>query len=149
MTHVLGLAIESLVALLLLLTIGYCIVLNGRLKRLKTDERALREMIVELIAATERAERSIGGLKLTAQECDQTLGERLRMAERMTAALEQKIAAGENLMGALSSASGGSGGAGAPQVRAEAPPPPDAKAMVAAAHAFAERARLRVFGRAA
>jgi hypothetical protein len=40
-------------------------------------------MIAELVAATEKAERSIGGLKLTVQESDQTLGERLRSAERL------------------------------------------------------------------
>ena len=34
--------IESLVAVLLLLTIGYCVVLNRRLKRLKADEQALK-----------------------------------------------------------------------------------------------------------
>lgn len=146
MTHGLGLMIESLVALLLLLTIGYCIVLNRRLKRLKTDERALREMIAELVAVTEKAERSIAGLKLTVEECDSTLGERLRVAERITAAIEQQIDSGGKLLGGLS---GASGVAAALQTRPESPPPPDAKAMVAAAHAFAERARLRVFGHAA
>jgi hypothetical protein len=140
------LTIESLVALLLLLTIGYCIVLNRKLTRLKTDERALREMIGELVAATEKAERAIGGLKLTVQDSDRTLGERLRTAERLTAALEQKIAAGEKMMGSVS---GMTGVAAALQARPESPPPHDAKAMVAAAHAFAERARSRAFGRAA
>ncbi|HEY0852754.1 MAG TPA: chemotaxis protein, partial [Bradyrhizobium sp.] len=33
MSHALGMAIESLVAVLLLLTIGYCILLNKRLQR--------------------------------------------------------------------------------------------------------------------
>ena len=33
-----GLMIESLVAVLLLLTIGFCVVLNSRLKKLKADE---------------------------------------------------------------------------------------------------------------
>jgi hypothetical protein len=138
--------IESLVALLLLLTIGYCTVLNSRLKRLKTDERALREMIGELVAATDKAERAIGGLKLTVQECDQTLGERLRTAERLTAAIEQQIGAGEKVLGGVS---GLSGVAAALQAGPDVPPPPDAKAMVAAASAFAERARQRVFGHAA
>jgi len=35
MNHSLGIVIESLVAVLLMLTIGYCMVLNTRLKRLK------------------------------------------------------------------------------------------------------------------
>jgi hypothetical protein len=133
--HALGLLIESMVALLLLLTIGYCTVLNQRLKRLRTDEGSLRTMIGELVAATEKAERAIGGLKQTVQESDHTLGERMRVAERLVAALDQKID------------DSGRGVGRALQARPE--PPPDAKAVVAAAQAFAERARARMFGRAA
>ena len=40
-----GLMIESLVAVLLLLTIGFCVVLNSRLKKLKADEQALKATI--------------------------------------------------------------------------------------------------------
>src|SRR6266480_1878458 len=42
MSHSLGIAIESLVAILLMLTIGYCMLLNKRLKRLKADELSLQ-----------------------------------------------------------------------------------------------------------
>ena len=66
MTVSLGLVIELLVAALLALTIGYCLVLNRRLKRLQADEQALRATISELITATEIAERAILGLKATA-----------------------------------------------------------------------------------
>ena len=38
MSHLFGVAIESLVSVLLVLTIGYCMLLNTRLKRLKADE---------------------------------------------------------------------------------------------------------------
>ena len=61
MSHAMGLAIESLVAVLLLLTICYCILLNKRLQRLKADEHSLKATIGELITATEIAERAIGG----------------------------------------------------------------------------------------
>jgi len=60
MSHLLGIAIESLVAVLLVLTIGYCMLLNSRLKRLKADESSLKATIAELITATEIAERAIG-----------------------------------------------------------------------------------------
>jgi hypothetical protein len=136
MSHSLGMLIESLVAVLLLLTIGYCTVLNRRLKCLRTDERALREMIAELIGATDSAERAIAGLKLTVQESDRTLGERLRAAERLSAALDKQIGAGERLIGGSSP-------------RRQEAAPPDAKAVLAAATALAERVRLRAIGRAA
>jgi hypothetical protein len=133
-THALGLVIEGMVALLLLLTIGYCMVLNQRLKRLRTDEGSLRAMIGELVAAAEKAERAIGGLKQTVQESDHTLGDRIRVAEHLAAALDQRIDAGGRALG------------GAQHARSE---PPDAKAVVAAAQAFAARTRSRMLGRAA
>ena len=52
MSHSLGLVIEGLVAVLLVLTIGYCMLLNKRLKRLKADEQSLKATIGELITAT-------------------------------------------------------------------------------------------------
>jgi hypothetical protein len=73
MNHSLGLAIESLVAVLLILTIGYCMLLNSRLKRLKADEHSLKAVIGELITATEIAERAIGGLKHTVRDVNENL----------------------------------------------------------------------------
>jgi hypothetical protein len=66
----LGMMIESLVALLLMLTVGYCMLLNRRLKLLKSDEHSLRATISELVTATDIAERAIAGLKLTVEECE-------------------------------------------------------------------------------
>ena len=73
MSHSFGMVIESLVAVLLLLTIAYCVILNNRLKRLKADEQSLKATIGELITATEIAERAVAGLKTTALECDAVL----------------------------------------------------------------------------
>jgi hypothetical protein len=136
-----GLMIESLVALLLLLTIGYCGMLNSRLKRLKADEQALKATISELITATEIAGRAVAGLKATAQEADRTLGERLRTAERLSADLDRQLRGGEAMLGLFPR----DANAPAP-TPAPAPPPlewPDPKAVVAAAQAFADRARER------
>ena len=82
MINVLPLTIESLVAILLLLTILYCIRLNEQLKRLKADGTSMQQTIAELVTATETAERAIAGLKATVREADETLGERLRSAEK-------------------------------------------------------------------
>src|ERR1700684_416344 len=102
MSHSLGVAIESLVAILLMLTIGYCMMLNRRLKRLKADEQSLRATISELVTATEIAERAIGGLKLTVHECDMGLGERLRKAERVTIEIDRAVVSGRDLVSRLS-----------------------------------------------
>ncbi len=146
MSNSIGLAIESLVALLLMLTIGYCIVLNKRLKRLKADEQALKATISELITATEIAERAIGGLKLTVRECDQTLGERLRTAERFSATIAGQLKAGEDVLAKLTQIAAAARPPSAPVGAAIAP---EAKATAAAAKAFAERRRLRSGGVAA
>ena len=42
----------------------------------------LKATIAELVTATEIAERAVAGLKVTAHECEETLGERLKAAER-------------------------------------------------------------------
>jgi hypothetical protein len=138
MTNGFGFLIESLVAILLLLTIAYCVVLNNRLKRLKADEQALKATIAELITATEIAERAVAGLKTTAQECDQTLGERLRAADICCTDLSAQLKAGEALMARLSRILSATRGGEEPA------PVPDAKALAVAAQAFAERARTRV-----
>ena len=144
MNFTFGLMIESLVAVLLLITIGYCVVLNRRLKRLKGDEQALKATISELITATEIAGRAVAGLKATAQDCDGTLGERMRAAERLAAGMERQLKAGELLLSELIRS-----GIAPPRAQPQpAPAPaanvPDAHAVVAAAQAFANRTRSRV-----
>jgi Domain of unknown function (DUF6468) len=143
-SNALGLAIESLVAILLLLTISYCILLNSRLKRLRADEQALKATISELITATEIAERAIAGLKLTVRECDQTLGERLRAAERFSGSIAGQLRAGDEILKRLTQIA-----AAAKPAPVLTPVAPDAKVTAAAAHAFAERRRLRSGGAAA
>jgi len=140
--------IESLVAILLVLTIGYSILLNKRLKRLRSDEMALKATISELITATEIAERAIGGLKLTVRDCDQGLGERLRTAERFATEIARQTEAGLEVLSRLQqivAAARPVPGAAA----AAAPLAPDAQATVKAAQAFAARARSRTQGVAA
>jgi hypothetical protein len=140
-----ALMIESLVAVLLLLTIGYCVILNSRLKRLKADEQALKGTISELITATEIAGRAVAGLKATAQDCDGTLGERMRAAERLSIGMERQLKAGELLLSEL--VRSGIAPPPAPPVRPAAPAKfPDPKAVAAAAQAFSDRASERARG---
>ena len=141
MSYSFGLMIESLVAILLLLTIGYCVTLNSRLKRLKADEQSLKATISELITATEIAGRAVAGLKVTAHDCDRTLGERMRAAERLSAEMDRQIKAGEVIGSRLAAA----GVAPSPAPSAAGLDP---KAVVAAAQAFSERVRERARGRA-
>jgi hypothetical protein len=144
--NVLPLTIESLVSILLLLTILYCIRLNEQLKRLKADGTSMQQTITELITATESAERAIAGLKATVREADETLGERLKAAERYSIEMKQNATAGAEVLERLAQIAGAHLMA-APE--AEQEPPPDTKSIVAAAQAFAARTRARVKGLAA
>ena len=162
MSYGIGLIIEALVAILLLVTIGYCMALNKRLKRLKADERALKATIAELITATEMAERAVAGLRSTANECESTLGERLVAAEQCCAELNRQVKAGDLVIERLARVVVASRKlddvqpvAAAPA--APAPPPPkaapaasaDPKAVAAAARSLADRLRERMGAMAA
>ncbi|MFY9951988.1 DUF6468 domain-containing protein [Bradyrhizobium sp.] len=141
MNHSLGIIIESLVAVLLVLTIGYCMLLNARLKRLKADEQSLKATIGELITATEIAERAIGGLKHTVRDVNENLGNQLASAERMAEHLKTQLAEGENVVRRLSKIAIAARPASAPEpapVTARVSP---AKAVAAAAQAFSDRRR--------
>lgn len=147
MTHVFGFAIESMVAVLLLLTILYCVRLNKQLLRLKADEQSLRATIGELVTATEIAERAIAGLKVTASATDQTLGQQLTKADMYSTALAKQIEAADALMRKLAgivAVSRPATAAATPAAQPQQPATPDANSMAAAAAAFAERARLRL-----
>jgi len=143
----LGFMIESLVAILLLLTIGYCVILNRRLKGLRADEMALKATISELITATEIAERAVAGLQATAQECENTLGPRLKAAERICVDLNRQVKAGEGIVSQISRIVAATRPALDEAVSKT--PAPDPKALAAAAQTFAKRARERVGGLAA
>jgi hypothetical protein len=153
-----GLTIEAMVAILLLLTILYCARLNKQIGRLKADERLMKTTVADLMAATEKAERAIAGLKTTVKEADNSLGARLREAEGYCASLTDNLRAGEDLLIRLRKIAyannllGGEVPVERPVQAAPTPanpPPPapepahDAKSVAAAAQAFADRARAR------
>ena len=94
----LGVVVESAVAILLALTIGYCVVLNGRLKRLHADKDVLRQMVADLVGATNLANQAIKELKQTAVEADLALNARLEEAERFGIELANHVNAGTVLM---------------------------------------------------
>jgi hypothetical protein len=139
MSHGFGIAIESLVAILLLLTIGYCMLLNSRLKRLKADEHSLKATIAELITATEIAERAIGGLKHTVRDVNVNLGNQLDSAAQMSLQLKKQLAEGDNVVRRLSKIAIAARPAPGPEPAA--PKVSTAQAVAAAAQAFSDRRR--------
>jgi hypothetical protein len=141
MSHSLGVVIESLVAVLLMLTIGYCMLLNKRLKRLKADEHSLKATIAELITATEIAERAIGGLKHTVRDVNENLGSQLSAATQMSGLLKNMLAEGDGVIRRLSKIAIAARPSQEAEPEPAAPRVSAAKAVAAAAEAFSERRR--------
>jgi len=139
MSHSFGIVIESLVAVLLVITIGYCMLLNKRLKRLKADEHSLKATIAELITATEIAERAIGGLKHTVRDVNVNLGNQLDSAAQMSMQLKKQLAEGDNVVRRLSKIAIAARPAPGPEP--VAPKVSSAQAVAAAAQAFSDRRR--------
>ena len=157
MSHSLGVMIESLVTILLMVTIGYCMLLNKRLKRLKADEQTLKATIGELITATEIAERAIGGLKHTVRDVNENLSSQLNAATAMSEQLQKQLGECDHVVRRLSRITGAARPSTATTAAPEPAPEPvaapthvtapaaaplsNAKAVAAAAQAFSERRR--------
>ena len=154
-SFVISLLVELMVCGLLAATIAYCVLLNRRLERLRSDEQALKATIAELITATEIAERAIQGLKVTVRECDTTLGERLRSAEHFVAEIDREVKSGQEVVERISritaaartAARDGNGLDGtetdAPREPGLMPGQANAASTLAAATAFAARVSAR------
>ena len=149
---------DFLVAVLLVATIVSSLALSRKITRLKADEAAMRKIIAELMLATETAERAIAGLRTTLGDCDRTLADRLRTAERYAADLASQVEAGEAVVERIGQIVDASRQIAAMESQAPAPaarePVANARierlsAAAAAAEALAERASKRLAGRAA
>ncbi len=146
MSHFAGIMIESLVAVLLLMTIGYCVLLNKRLTKLKADEHSLKATIAELITVTEIAERAVGGLKLTVREVNENLGGQIAAATNLSDQLKKQLIESDSVVRMLSriavAARPAPAATASDTVTTDVAVLTPAKATVAAAQAFSKRRKL-------
>jgi Domain of unknown function (DUF6468) len=165
MGSIVGIVVELAVIVLLGFTVTYCIILDRRLQRLRADETSIRQTVIDLGMATDRAERAIDGLRQTIVESETSLGERLKAAEAISADLDSCIRSGDQVLSRISGIVGSAREAIAdaetrmhPVTQREVPPAPEPVPQpmrtsvintAAAAEAFAERARRRMQGIAA
>jgi hypothetical protein len=155
MGSIVGLLIELVVVVLLGFTVAYCIILDRRLQRLRQDETAMRQTVVDLGLATDRAERAIDGLRQLMADCDTTLGDRLRAAQTANADLEDSIRSGSSVLERIALIVSNSNRK--PVVEPDYRPEPEphltgfnnVSETLAAAEAFAMRARRKIMTNAA
>ena len=98
----LGIAIEALVAVLLAVTIAYCILVNRKLVQLRSDQSELKMIVRDLHAATGQAEQAIKGLRQNAQTAEESLGGLLETVRSLDEQLTGSIDQGEVLLSKLS-----------------------------------------------
>jgi hypothetical protein len=94
----LGIVVESSVAVLLAVTIGYCVMLNKRLVALQGDREALAKMIGDLMQATGLAQNAVQELKSAGGEVEGQLDGRLEEATALEAKLAAQLATGTQLV---------------------------------------------------
>ncbi len=94
----LGMLVESSVAVLLAVTIGYCALLNARLKRLHADRGTMTKMVSDLMQATTLANAAVKELKTAALEAETSLNERLEEAQELEAKLASQVSNGSQLV---------------------------------------------------
>jgi hypothetical protein len=94
----LGMVVEVSVAILLAVTIGYCVLLNTRLKRLHADRESLGKMVGDLVQATALANAAVMELKTAALEADTKLNERLEEAAKFEQTLGENVSSGAQLI---------------------------------------------------
>lgn len=146
---------DALVASLLVATIITCYILAKRIERLKADEAGMRQTVGALVTATDNAERAIAGLKNTLGDCDRTLEERLRTAERYAADLAAQVEAGQAVMERIGQIVSAATlvARPAPDAQPAAPPPPAPlsrlESAAQSAAAIRARAARRLEGQAA
>ncbi|HVY52685.1 MAG TPA: DUF6468 domain-containing protein [Devosia sp.] len=94
----LGMVVEGSVAILLAVTIGYCVLLNHRLKRLHSDRETLAKMVSDLVQATSLANAAVMELKTAALEADSKLSDRLEEAAQLERELKSQVSNGAQLV---------------------------------------------------
>lgn len=93
--------LEALVAILLLVTAGYCFVLNRRLSVLRSSQTEMQRLLDEFVAATSKAEHSIATLKQASAEAGNALQERVGAARELADELSMIVQTGGSLANRL------------------------------------------------
>ncbi|GAB4517296.1 MAG: hypothetical protein Tsb0010_01370 [Parvularculaceae bacterium] len=125
----LGILIEILVAALLLVTIGYCAVLDRKLHALRSGQDGLRDVIRELNKATDQAQRSISQLKEQGAGAGAKLEGAIGRAKTLADELSFLVEAGDRIADRLAETAGGDARSG--PVANEDPPHEDIETAAA------------------
>ncbi len=94
----LGFIVEILVAVLLLATIAYCIIVNRKLDKLKKDQESLKVIIRDLNQSTLHAEAATSELRATVDKASKNLNDQINRAESTTKSLRRHNDKADNVI---------------------------------------------------
>jgi len=133
-----GLIVEVVVAALLLVTIGYCYVVERRLASLRSGQDGLREVIAALNSATQQAQASVLQLKAAGETCSADLKKAIADARTLADELSVMVEAGDGVAERLAGARPGGSALADPATEA---PSEDLRAAVERLSEAAKKAR--------
>jgi Domain of unknown function (DUF6468) len=88
---------DAIVALLLIATIGYSIVLNRRLTAVRSDREKFEVLVRNLNAASQRAEGAVTNLRVTADDLSRRLEKKVEEARALADDLTYMIERGDSI----------------------------------------------------
>lgn len=91
------LLLEAIVCVLLLATIGYCAVIDRRLRAMRAGQDGLRVLVRDLNSATDRAASAISLLSNANETTGRELGERVARARALADELGLMLEAGNGI----------------------------------------------------
>lgn len=107
-----ALILESLVAVLLIVTIGYCFILNRRLGLLRGDQTELNEVVRVLNEAADKARNSVEHLRRSSVSIAEELSDKITAGRALSDELGVIVESGNSLADRLADASTASRTAG-------------------------------------
>jgi len=107
-----GLILESLVAVLLIVTIGYCFILNRRLALLRGGQNELNEVVRTLNEATDKARNSVEHLRRSSVSIAEDLSGKITTARALCDELGVIVESGNSLADRLAGSLSSSGAPG-------------------------------------
>ncbi len=97
MTLPIDLILEAMLAALLVITAAYCVILDRKLRQLRSGQDGLRDIIKGLNSATERAQGAISQLKVAGDAHARDLKTQIAHAKALTDELGLMIESGNSL----------------------------------------------------
>ncbi len=88
---------DAIVALLLIATIGYSVVLNRRLGAVRSDREKFEILVRNLNAASQRAEGAVSNLRITADDLSRRLEKKVEEARALADDLTYMIERGDGI----------------------------------------------------